>query len=414
MNKENRIVYEDVRKQLRKHTLQLTQVVIITISNADDYSFYSNFESNIIIVNEVIKFLKVDIWNILSNYAKKLLLLIDDDAQLRSIILSDSNQNEFVYSMLMSLFHRLKLLKHSSMLLKTQYRMLNVIENMISTFFYDQRLKNDHETNLILRFISQTIIEYVNRRWSIQSFMILYDVFEQTNKNSTKSSFNLMNVFAIMRLTINLIKERVMKFVDFVILTFYKVQMKVYRQIIRNLSLIEFRMIDIQVKTMNSMQKSQISVIIMNVMICNKIDFLRLRNRVNVACFRVMNELFVVSDVISIMSEKIFHRRHIDNVFTFMIERSIKIRVKDLKSSSYVSTILSRRDMKDQKLDKKKNVEKWIDTSIKIEEMSFEIDASWNTRIFEHETHDNSIEVWKETTKYDAKSANFSSKSNDW
>jgi hypothetical protein len=61
MNKENKIVYENVRKQLRKHTLQLTQIVIITISNADDYSFYLNFESNIIIVNKVIKFLKVDI-----------------------------------------------------------------------------------------------------------------------------------------------------------------------------------------------------------------------------------------------------------------------------------------------------------------------------------------------------------------
>jgi hypothetical protein len=188
--------------------------------------------------------------------------------------------------------------------------------------------------------------------------MILYDVSEQTNKNNTKSSFNLMNVFAIMRLTINLIKERIMKFVDFVILIFYKIQMKIYRQIIQNLSLIEFRMINIQVKTMNFMQRSQISVIIMNVMICNKIDFLRLRNRVNVACSRIMNELFVVNDVINIMSEKIFHRQHIDNVFTFMIERSIKIRVKDLKSSSYVSTILSRRDMKDQKFDKEKNVEK--------------------------------------------------------
>jgi hypothetical protein len=413
MNKENRIVYENARKQLRKHTLQLIQIVIITTSNVNDYSFYLNFESNIIIVKKVIKFLKIDIWNILSNYVKKSLLLIDDDAQLRSIIFNDSNQNEFIYSMLMSLFHRLKLLKHSSMLLKIQYQMLNVIENMISTFFYDQKLKNDHETNLISRFISQTIIEYVNRKWSIQSFIIFYDVSEQTNKNSTKSFFNLMNVFAIMRLTINFIKKRIMKFVDLVILTFYKIQMKVYRQIIRNLSLIESRMINIQVKTMNFMQKNQIFVIIMNVMICNKIDFLCLKNRVNVVCFRIMNKLFVVNDVINIMSEKIFHRRHIDNVFTFMIERSIKIRVKNLRSSLYVSTILFRRDMKDQKFDKK-NVKKWIDTSIKIEKMSFEVDVSWNTRIFEHETHDNSIEIWKKITKYDARSTNFSSKSNDW
>jgi hypothetical protein len=76
------------------------------------------------------------------------------------------------------------------------------------------------------------------------------------------------------------------------------------------------------------------------------------------------------------MSEKIFHRWHINNVFTFMIERSIKIRVKNLRSSSYVSIIFFERDMKDQKLDKEKNVKKWIDTSIKIEEMSFEVVAS--------------------------------------
>jgi hypothetical protein len=61
MNKKNRIAYENARKQLRKHTLQLTQIVIITILNADNYSFYSNFESSIIIVNEIIKFLKIDI-----------------------------------------------------------------------------------------------------------------------------------------------------------------------------------------------------------------------------------------------------------------------------------------------------------------------------------------------------------------
>jgi hypothetical protein len=170
--------------------------------------------------------------------------------------------------------------------------------------------------------------------------------------------FQFNERIAIMRLAINFIKERIMKFVNLVILTFYKIQMKVYRQIIRNLSLIESRMINIQVKTMNFMQKSQIFVIIMNVIICNKIDFLRLKNRVNVACFRIMNELFIVSDVINIMSEKIFHRRYIDNVFTIMIEKSIKIRAKDLKSSSYVSTIFFRRDMKNQKLNKEKNVKK--------------------------------------------------------
>jgi long-subunit acyl-CoA synthetase (AMP-forming) len=158
MNKKNKIAFKEIQKQLRRHTLQLTNVVMITISNANDYSLYSNFEFDIIIVDEAIKSLKVDTWNILKNYAKKSLLFIDDETQLRSIIINNSNQNEFVYSMQMSLFHRLKLLKHSAMLLTIQYRMINVIENMIFILFYDQKLQNEHETNIKSRFISQTIV----------------------------------------------------------------------------------------------------------------------------------------------------------------------------------------------------------------------------------------------------------------
>ncbi len=38
INKKNKIAFEEIRKQLRKHTLQLINVVIIMILNANDYS----------------------------------------------------------------------------------------------------------------------------------------------------------------------------------------------------------------------------------------------------------------------------------------------------------------------------------------------------------------------------------------
>ncbi len=78
--------------------------------------------------------------------------------------------------MQMSLFHRLKLLRHSSMLLKPQYRMMNVIGNMISTLFYDQKLENDPETNIKSRLISSEC--------SIIKFRGLVDAFWSTSATS--------------------------------------------------------------------------------------------------------------------------------------------------------------------------------------------------------------------------------------
>jgi hypothetical protein len=367
--------------------------------------------------------LKVDTWNILKNYAKKSLLFIDDEIQLRSIIISNSNQNEFVYSMQMSLFHRLKLLKHSAMLLTIQYRMINVIENMIFILFYDQRLQNEHETDIKSRFISQTIVQYAHDKWFIRSSLIFIDVLEHTNKDNTSSFFNLINAFVIMKLTIDFIKKKIMKSIELVILIFYQIQMKVYRQVIKNLFLIEFLMINIQIKTINFMQRNQASVIIMNVIMCKKINFLRLRNRVNMTCFRVMNELFIVDDVTSIMKEKIFRHRHIDNVFTFIIEKSTLVKANHERLSSWISTSFVSRDLKDQTFDKEidqsiTSTEEWKKNAVH-ETKSEIVSSAWNdlnvqTFVEENNQWITFIEEWKEHAEHETKATIISSSWDVW
>jgi superfamily I DNA and/or RNA helicase len=101
---------------------------------------------------------------VLINYVKIFLILIDDEIQLRFVVLSISNNNEFVYLMKMFFFHRLELFHHLSIMLRVQYRMINIMKNMISNLFYDEKFVNDLETNISSRSFTQVIMQYVQDR----------------------------------------------------------------------------------------------------------------------------------------------------------------------------------------------------------------------------------------------------------
>jgi hypothetical protein len=47
---------------------------------------------------------------VLINHVKKILILIDDETQLRFVVLNISNNNEFVYSMKMFFFSSIKII----------------------------------------------------------------------------------------------------------------------------------------------------------------------------------------------------------------------------------------------------------------------------------------------------------------
>ena len=61
MNQKNRKIFEKIRKQLKIHSLQFVQIVIITIWNAKNHFLYFVFELDFIIVDEIVRFFKIDI-----------------------------------------------------------------------------------------------------------------------------------------------------------------------------------------------------------------------------------------------------------------------------------------------------------------------------------------------------------------
>ena len=49
-----------MQNELRENILRIVHVMIITVINVEDFKLYSIFDSNLIIVNEIIRFLKMN------------------------------------------------------------------------------------------------------------------------------------------------------------------------------------------------------------------------------------------------------------------------------------------------------------------------------------------------------------------
>jgi hypothetical protein len=180
--------------------------------------------------------------------------------------------------------------------------------------------------------------------------MIGLDVEGYKQRDKSKSSFNLLHVSVVMNLALDLINKKIIKPEQLVILTCYRAQYKIYRQALRNLSLAQSRMADIQVKTVDIMQSGQATVIIMDLVVCGRVGFLQSMNRVNVFCSRAMDGLFVVGDFTGIMKEKPSNRRHLvgGGVITYISELNARVTTVDTEPNEYVPTSLSRGGLEDR------------------------------------------------------------------
>jgi hypothetical protein len=117
LEKKNRKTYNQTKKKLMKHTINLINVIVTTLSNSEETALYFAFRSQLIIIDEITRAVKLNVWNILRNYCKTSLIMIENEAQLHLVILSTKKNNKFVSSLRMSLFYRFKFLRQFSMLL---------------------------------------------------------------------------------------------------------------------------------------------------------------------------------------------------------------------------------------------------------------------------------------------------------
>jgi hypothetical protein len=108
------------------------------------------------------------------------------------------------------------------MLFIVQYRMINVIESMILNFFYANQISNDEEIIVVNRFLSQAIINYFNKFYSISTSIMLLQIEEKSLKDSTYSLYNLINASTILNMIIKMIEQKVIQSCEVFIITFYQ------------------------------------------------------------------------------------------------------------------------------------------------------------------------------------------------
>ena len=204
---------------------------------------------------------------------------------------------------------------------------------MVSKFFYSNLLSNAPSTAIQSRPRLQRIIQYLFTVYSAKSPVILLAVSGTKMQDANRSRFNLDNASAAMNLGIDMISRGVIKPRDLLIITSYCAQFRLYWQSIQALARVKPRMMNIQVRTVDSMQGRQAEFVIFDLVASGNIGFMRLQNRVNVACSRAMDRMVILRDVDGILKEKIHCRRNLSDVFNYLKTRRLsKVAVKTLRN----------------------------------------------------------------------------------
>jgi hypothetical protein len=123
---------------------------------------------------------------------------------------------------------------------------------------------------------------------------------------------------------------------------------------------------------------------------------MRVKNRVNIVCFRTKHVMMIVEDVDQIMKKQLKHRLHFENVFDHVKLLKASITVIKTKRNFCLSLSLSRADVVDQFL------ESIIDISESI--INFEI----NITIIENKI----IDITLESTNFAIENINMNLKKN--
>ena len=289
--------------------------------------------------------------------------MINDEKQLKSIILNNQKNNNFHVFIKFSFFRRFKIFDHSNVFFHIQYKMIQFFEIMIFKLFYEKKIINDFDINISNRSLFLKIKKYFKKYFRVDFFLMILNVKKKFHANNTSFFYNMKSANIIIIFVVRMIQKEIVKFIDILIMISYRAQYKFYRQIVRNLILIDFKTKHIQIQTMNFMQKCQTFIIFFDIVASQKFDFMKNKNRMNVACFRVMKTFIIIVNVDEIMKQFFFVRCHFENVFNHFKRLRVEQKYFFKRINNFLSTILLRGDMKNQIYDKsidKNNANKTI------------------------------------------------------
>ena len=325
--------FNRVHQKLRKHTLEVADMVITTISIAGSANFHSAFNSKLIVVDETIRAIEPDIWNLLEHYVRVLLIMIGDAKQFRPTVVNTHQNKGFVKNLQVSYFERLKLPGHPSVMLTEQYRMVEPIGAMISTLFHEDKLMNGEGTAVADRQISSNLTNYFKRHYGIASPLMILSVRGKLEHNN-RSMYNRINASEGLNIVMNLIDSGTLEADDVTILTFYRAQRRLYLQSLENASSAKPKMRNIQVRTVDSMQGRESPFILLDTVTTKPLRFLQYKNRINVSCSRAKDGMAIVAEFDDITRQDEIECRYFGNVLQHIVRRRWMQRLRENRCKS--------------------------------------------------------------------------------
>lgn len=272
------------------------------------------------------------------------LILIDDETQLQLIVKNIFKQNDFMLQFQFFLFLRFKKLNHSSIIFKTQYRMIKFIEKMMSNFFCADEFMHNENIEIFNRSFFLKIQIFFKKNFNVDFSCMIYHIRDECERDNADFSFNFVNVFEILNLIELMIEKKIVAFEKILIMIFYRIQINIYHQTIHNMTLKNFAMMNIKVRTIDNIQKRQYNFIIMNIVHIDEMKFLRLRNRVYVVCFRAKNDFVIVENFTNINKKHFFKHEHFSKIFKYFKTHKNVYKIKQRRSNDFFNKNIRKSD----------------------------------------------------------------------
>ena len=171
--------------------------------------------------------------------------------------------------------------------------MTSMLEFLASSLFYDGQLQNAKKADIKTRPKALKIQNFFMKRYKTTGSFMLMTMRDTTCKDVVHFKYNINNFKKALNIAQNMLKNKIIESKKIIILILYRAQLKLYHKALTLLGEQRSDMAKITVRTVDSMQGSQSFVVILDLVVTDKVGFLKSKHRLNVALSRPMNGLVV-------------------------------------------------------------------------------------------------------------------------
>ncbi|KAJ5925547.1 hypothetical protein N7454_008186 [Penicillium verhagenii] len=286
-------------KYMLQQVLADSDIVVCTLFSAGQNIIRGAISPDAIFIDEAAMTKETDLWPLYTFYPSVPLLLFGDHHQLQSIVRSNPGTNQFYKQLRVSPFARFVYAGLLVELLREQHRMAPDISAIVNRIFYANQLRDAQEVTLLHNKMAQKILEWNKTdRIACESNAIFVDVRDASPEKIGYSTFNKTFAEQGIFLCRDLLCAGILNPTDIVILTPYEAQYRLYQRLLvqAHVQSPQLGFNQVNVRKVDSFQGQESSVVILDVTFTEKLGFMSIPNRWNVALSRARNALYVLCD----------------------------------------------------------------------------------------------------------------------